>query len=75
MFFFLGGGGVGVGGRDPKPNISRFQICRGWHLLVVVVAVVTTMMMMTTMIMMLGVVFSLVNSLSVVTHDLRYIYM
>ena len=25
------GGGVG-GGRDPKSNVSIFQISRGWHL-------------------------------------------
>ena len=27
-----GGGGGGVAGRDPKSNINRFQISRGWHL-------------------------------------------
>ena len=32
MKFSMGFEGGGVGGRDPKSNISRFQISRGWHL-------------------------------------------
>ena len=31
-FFFLGGGGVGVGEVGTKEKVSRFQMCKGSHL-------------------------------------------